>query len=105
MSMEASKRGAAGEDEAVDGDDDGGALEVLELGVLDLAIDLGEGFFAAHGQHGVAEGHQDAEEAEQRDEFGAFEEAQRVLAEIHVAGGGQRRQVRALARRRNRRPR
>jgi hypothetical protein len=57
--------GAAGEDEAVDRDDDRGALEVLELGVLDLAIDLGERFFAAHGEDGVAEGHEDAEEAEQ----------------------------------------
>ena len=56
--------GEAGEEQAVDGDDDGGALQVLQLGMLDLAIDLGQGLFAAHGQHGVAEGHEDAEEAE-----------------------------------------
>ena len=60
------QRGAAGEDQAVDGDDDRRALEVLQLGMLDLAIDLGQALFAAHGQDGVAEGHEDAEQAEDR---------------------------------------
>ena len=60
------QRGAAGEDQAVDGDDDRRALQVLELGMLDLAIDLGQALFAAHGQDGVAEGHEDAEQAEDR---------------------------------------
>ena len=60
------QRGAAGEDEAVDGDDDGRALQVLELGMLDFAVDLGQALFAAHGQDGVAEGHEDAEQAEDR---------------------------------------
>ena len=60
------QRGAAGEDQAVDGDDDRRALQVLELGVLDLAIDLGQALLTAHGQDGVAEGHQDAEQAEDR---------------------------------------
>ena len=36
----------------------------LQLGMRHFAIDLGQRFFAAHGQHGVAEGDQDAEEAE-----------------------------------------
>jgi hypothetical protein len=33
--------------------------------VLDFAVDLGEGLFARHGEDGVAEGHEDAEEAEE----------------------------------------
>ena len=60
------QRGAAGKDQAVDGDDDRGALQVLELGMRDFAVDLGQAFFAAHGQDGVAEGHEDAEQAEDR---------------------------------------
>ena len=32
------ERGAAGKDQAVNGDDDGRALEILELGMLDLAV-------------------------------------------------------------------
>ena len=35
------QRGAAGEDQAVDRDNNRRTLEVLELGVLNLAIDLG----------------------------------------------------------------
>jgi hypothetical protein len=56
------QRGAAGEDQAVDGDDDRRALQVLELGMLDLAVDLRQALLAAHGQHGVAEGHQNAKQ-------------------------------------------
>ena len=37
--------------------------------MFDLAIDLRQRFFAAHGEDGVAEGHQDAEEAERRGEL------------------------------------
>ena len=63
ISMTASRDASAGEDEAVDGDHDRGALQVLELGMLDLAVDLGQRFLAAHRQHRVAEGHQHAEQA------------------------------------------
>ena len=83
----------ASKDEAIDGDDDGGALEIFELRVLDLAIDLSEGLFAAHGQDGVAKGHEHAEEAEGAHEAGVFEEAEGVVAEVQVAGGGERRQM------------
>src|SRR5882724_781021 len=78
----------AGEEEAVDGDDDGGSLEVLELGVGDFAVDLGEGFFAAHGEDGVAEGDEDAEEAHEVGEVGVLEESERAVVEMQVGGSG-----------------
>ena len=78
------QRGAAGEDQAVDGDDDGRALQVLELGVLDFAVDLGQALLAAHGQDGVAECHEDAEQPEHGDELGSFEEPERVFAEVQI---------------------
>ena len=91
------KQGAyAGEDEAVDGDDDGGALEVLELGVLDLAIDLGEGLFAAHGEDGVAEGHENAEQRPKAaKKAGVSEKADGVIAEVEVGRCGPGRQMSA----------
>ena len=61
MSITNEQGGKPGENEAVDGDDDGGALQVLQLGMGEFAIDLGQRFLAAHGQHGVPEGDQDAE--------------------------------------------
>ena len=106
MSMDGQQRGAAGEEQAVDGDDDRGALQVLELGMLDFAVDLGEALFAAHGEHGVAEGHEDAEEAEASESrLRAFEEAERIVAEVEIGWHGQRRQMRAAHERRSRRPR
>ncbi len=86
--MTASRVGEAGEDEAVDGDDDGGALEVPELGVLDLAVDLGERLFAAHGENGVAEGHEDAEEAEQVASGAVLEESEGVGLKWRLDGVG-----------------
>ncbi len=75
----------SGEYEAVNGDDDGGAFQVLELGMGELAIDLGKRFFAAHGQHRVAEGDQDAEDAELSrqvlSQVGVLHEAERFIAE------------------------
>ena len=88
------QRGAAGKDQAVDGDDDRGALQVLELGVLDLAIDLRQALLAAHGQDGVAEGHENAEQAEDR-QAAALQESQRVVAEVEVRGNRRRRKVHA----------
>src|SRR5882724_8837913 len=78
----------AGEEEAVDGDDDRGAFEVLELGVGNFAVDLGEGFFAAHGEDGVAEGDEDSEEAEQVDGVGVLEESEGTVVEVEVLGRG-----------------
>ena len=56
---------AAGEDQAVEEDDEGRPLEVLELGELDFAVDLGQGLLAAHGQDRVAEGDKDSHQPHQ----------------------------------------
>ena len=61
-------------------DDDRCALQVLELGMLDLAIDLGQALFAAHGQHGVAERHEDSEEAEDAAQPRVLQEAERIVS-------------------------
>ena len=55
--------------EAVNSNDDGGPLQVLQLRMGKLAVDLGQRFLAAHGQHGMAEGNEDAEETELRGEI------------------------------------
>ena len=60
------QRGAAGKDQAVDGDYDGRALEVLQLGMLDFPVDLGKALLAAHGQDRMAERHDNAEQSEDR---------------------------------------
>ena len=49
---------AARSDQAVEEDDEGGLLEVLQLGRLDLAVDLGQRLLAGHRQDRVAEGDQ-----------------------------------------------
>ena len=54
---------AGGENQAVDEDDEAGFFQVGQLGMLDFAIDLRQGFFAAHGQHGVAQADEDADNA------------------------------------------
>ena len=61
--------------------------------MLDLAIDLGQRFFAAHGQHGMAEGHDDAEQAQHRRQLGVAQKAQSIVAEVQGRGRGPRRQV------------
>ena len=50
--------------EAIESDDDRGLLQVLKLGMREFAVDLGERLFAAHGENGVAEGDDDAENSE-----------------------------------------
>ena len=86
------QRGAAGEDRAVDGDDNGRALQVLQLGMLDLAIDLGQGFLAAHGQNRVTEGHQNAEQTQDR-QSSAAQKAQGILVKMQVRWDRRGRQV------------
>ena len=49
------ERNQRGEQQAVDENHQPGLLQVLQLGMFDLAVDLGQRFFAAHGQHGVPE--------------------------------------------------
>ena len=68
---------------AVDGDDDCGAFEILELGMLDFAIDLRQAFLAAHGQDGVAEGHEDTEEAHDG-QSSTSQETECVFTELEI---------------------
>ena len=58
------ERNQRGEHQAVDENDHAGFFEVGQLGVFDFAIDLGERFFAAHGQHGMAESDENRDDAE-----------------------------------------
>src|SRR4029077_5641715 len=87
-------RGQAGENEAVDGDDDRGFFQILELGMSEFAIDLGERFFAAHGQHGVAEGDEDSEQSEHPRKTllgkAVTEKAKRLFGEMKVLRIGKR---------------
>src|SRR5260370_24737008 len=82
------QRGQSGENEAVDGDDDRGFFQILELGMSEFTIDLGERFFAAHGQHGVAEGNQDSEQSEHSGKTllgqAVTEKAERFFGEMKV---------------------
>ena len=65
ISSTARKLMPAGQHEAVDEDDEGGLLEVLQLGRLDLAVNLGQRLLAAHRQDRMAEGDEDADHADQ----------------------------------------
>src|SRR6202042_1117738 len=82
---------------AVNGDDDGCALEILELGMLNLPIDLGKAFLAAHGQQRVTEGHENAEQTEHLDvcESRPAQESESVIAELEICDRGGRRQMSA----------
>ena len=51
------------EQQAVDENHQPGFFQVLQLGMLDLAVDLGQRLFAAHGQHGVAEANEEDDPA------------------------------------------
>ena len=85
--------GAPGKDQAIDGNYDCRSLEVLELWVLNLAIHLGQAFFAAHGQDRVAEGHENPEQTKHRHQPSSLEEAQRIGAELEMRWRGRRRQM------------
>ncbi len=76
------QRADAGKDEAIDRNDDRRALQVLELGMLNLAIDLRQRLFAAHRQHRMTESHDDAEQAQRRGRAGVLQKAERILAEV-----------------------
>ena len=102
------QRREPGKDEAVNRDDDGGALQVLQLGMGQFAVDLGQRFLAAHGQHGMAEGDQDAENGEFRGQtvrqVGVLQKAQRFVAELQAVGSRQRHGLVALLHQGNGRP-
>src|SRR5580693_5059109 len=87
--------------QAVDENYEPGLLQVLQLGVFDLAVDLGQSLFAAHGEHGVSE-------ADEKDDPGdvakpgSVEPAERFLVQWNYAGVQRvRRQLDRCAQNRN----
>ena len=83
------ERNERGEDQAIDEDDQAGLLEVRELRMLDFAVDLGQGFFAAHGEDRVAEAYKDGNEPGEVCEMHAVEPAHGVGFEFQVPGVGE----------------
>ena len=59
------KRHQRSEQQAVDEYDQSGLFQVLKLGVSNLAVDLSQGFLAAHSQDRVPEAHEDDNESQQ----------------------------------------
>src|ERR1700736_5267182 len=51
------------EHQAVDENYQPSFAKILQLGAFDFAVDLGERFFAAHGQHGMAESNKNSDDA------------------------------------------
>ena len=83
------QRGAAGEDEAVDSDDNRRPLQVLQLGVFDFAVDLRQRLLAAHGKNRVAKGHENAEQAHHRKQLRhSAQKSQGVVAKGEMKGIG-----------------
>src|ERR1700759_4356584 len=80
------KRDERREDQAVDEDDHARFFEVGQLWAFDFAIDLGEGFFAAHGEDGVAERDEDRDDTEHVRQAGMGQPAERARGEMNVAG-------------------
>ena len=71
------------EQQAVDENHEAGALQVLQLGMRDLAVDLRQAFLAAHGQQRVSQADQDRDHGDRRRQR-AFQPAQGVIAEMQV---------------------
>ena len=86
---------ARGENQAVHENDEAGFFQVAELGMLHLAIDLGHGLFPAHGQHGVTQADQDADQAHRVRQVGVLQPAERIGSERQIAGKGEGRKVHA----------
>src|SRR5581483_3261798 len=78
------KRDYAGAEHRVDTNDVAGVLQILQLGVGDFAVHLGEGFEAAHRQQRMPERDNNGDGADLRPE-GSTEPAERVLAELEIA--------------------
>src|ERR1022692_1677264 len=97
------KRNQSGEQQAVQKDHQSGPFQVLELGMFDLAIDLGQRFLAAHGQHRMAEAHQHHDEWNARGP-GTQQPTERLMIVVHGGGTGKRRQVRTGLGQRNQAP-
>src|SRR6202453_3600456 len=80
------KRNQRCEDQAVNENDHARFFEVGQLGAFDFAIDLRERFFAAHGEHGMAERDENRDDAEHVRQIRVNQPAQRLFAEVNVAG-------------------
>ena len=81
-----------GEDQTVDEDDQPGLLEVRQLGAFNFAVDLRERFLAAHGQHGMAQGDENGEDAKHVRKAAVREPSERAGAQPQVARVRQGRQ-------------
>ena len=89
------ERDQRGEQHAVNEDHESGSLQILELGISDLAIDLRQALLAAHGQQGMAQSNEDRHQRERTSPvFG--EPSQGARAEPDAFRGGQRDRVGAL---------
>ena len=85
------ERDQRGQQQAVDENDHAGAQQILELGRLDLAIDLGQRFLARHREDRMAERDQNSQSADRARTREMLEPAERVVGELQF----ERRQMRA----------
>ena len=74
------------EEHAVDEDHAAGALQILELGMGDFAVDLRQRFEAAHGEQRVAQADQDRDDGDGR-RHRALQPAQRIVGEVQIVRG------------------
>src|SRR5271163_2031165 len=79
-----------GKDQAVNKNYHARFFKIGELGTLDLAIDLGKGLLAAHGQNGMAESDEDGDDAEHLRKIAVPEPAQGAAGEMNIARRGKR---------------
>ena len=79
------KRDQRGEQKRIHEDHCTCAHEVLVLGVLDLSVHLGEGFFPGHGENRVAKCNQDTDQAE---EYSSLRIQTVLWLFLSVGGGG-----------------
>ena len=78
------KRNQRSEHQAVNKNHQPGFFQVLQLGMLDFAIHLREGFFAAHRQHGMAQADENNDQRDRVRPVVAVQPAERALIELHV---------------------
>src|SRR5207249_1726136 len=71
--------------QAVDKDYQTGLFQVLQLGMFDLTVDLGQSFFAAHRQHRVPEPYESDDEHQVAEES-AVQPTHRLAVDGHDAG-------------------
>ena len=84
------ERNQRSEKQAVQEDHQPGLLQVLEFGMFDLAVDLGQRLLAAHGEHRMAEADQQHDQRNAR-RPGPQQPAQRLAIMVHVNHSRQRR--------------